>query len=103
MSEVSVEPEPEHIEPVEVVSTIDSKHTYCHHLCYDHWKYKIADSVVEANELLDELFTNDDVLSHYKELNVTHLFIQLCKDIKDKVLECETLEDLKKVIIEHHS
>ena len=96
--EVVSEPEPEP-QPVELKSSLD-KRLVCRHLLYDHWKHKIADSVEEAEGLIYDLLDDDDLVKY--DLDAT---CQVVFDaIKHKAIEsCESIDDLKKLIIEHHS
>lgn len=97
MSEEHIEPEPE---PVELKSSIDKHYSCCHSLLYDHWKHKIADSVSEADDLILDLMEDDDMLQYDLDVNYREVF----NSIKDEAIEsCKSLDDLKQLIIKHHS
>lgn len=99
VSEPEPEPEPEP-EVVELKTIIDRHFQCCHFLLYDHWKHTIADSVADANELIRDLMEDDDMLKYDVESNYQPIF----QAIKHKAIEsCKSIDDLKQLIIEHHS
>lgn len=94
--EVVSEPEPE---PVELKSSLDTRFV-CHYLLYDHWKHKIADSVQEAEGLIHDLLDDYDLDKYDLDATCEVVF----DAIKHKAIEsCESIDDLKQLIIEHHS
>ena len=99
VSEPEPEPEPE---PVKLVSSHDKKYTYCHYFLYDHWKDTIAVDVYEANELMSELVMDDEDIVEFR-LSEILILVQLNHDLNDKFAQCSSLEDLKQLLIQHHS
>lgn len=96
------EPQPEP-EPVKLVSEHDKKlYTYCHYFLYDHWKDTIADDVYDANELMRDLVMDDEDVVDYMLCEIPKL-IELNDDLNHKFTECSSLEDLKQLLIKHHS
>ncbi len=97
--EVVSEPEPEP-QPVELKSSINENFFCCHSLLYDHWKHKIADSVIDADELIRDLFDDKDM----EKYDLWSEHYSVFDAIKHKAIEsCESIDDLKQLIIEHYS